>query len=89
MRQRFHHAIIIVISWRIKPNAGLKPCCGLDLPQPHHQVTGSPHDDTVSFHFGKLALKFLTVRASDKKSAMFEPSRDYAREIGVRGMGRG
>ncbi len=42
----------------------------------------------VSFHFSKLALKFLRVRADDKKSAMFELSRDYAREIGVRGMGR-
>ena len=48
-----------------------------------------PHDDSVSFHFNKLALKFLRVRADDKKSAMCEPSRDYTRKIGVRGMGRG
>ena len=37
----------------------------------------------------KVALKFLRVRADDKKSAMCEHSRDYPREIGVRGMGRG
>mgnify|MGYP003694255467 CR=1 FL=1 len=78
-------AIVIVVvlmdKTKLRPQTVLRisPCPSLTIRSPGaHMTTAS------LFSFSKLALKFLIVRADDKKSAMCEPSRDYTREIGVR-----
>jgi len=83
-----YHSIIIVASRRIKPNCRFETRWGLTLPQLRRQVAGRPRNDSFSFGLSKLALNFPTVRADDEETAVCELSRDYTREIGVRGMRR-
>jgi hypothetical protein len=85
IRQCFGYESIIVFSRRIKPNSHFKARCGLTF---HREVTGRPHDDSVSSIFNELVLNLSRVRTDDQKSVMRELSRDYAREFGVGGMGR-
>jgi hypothetical protein len=87
-RQPFRHAIIIVFSRRIKPNRCFKVRRVFTVPQLRRQVTRRRYSASFSFGFSKLTLNFLTVRADDKESALWELSRDSANEIGITGMER-